>query len=654
MLPCMSFTCGMYGLQSLNPIALTLSRPFADAVRAGVGSIMCSYNQINNSYGCQNSHMLNYLLKGELDFQGFVMSDWQAQHSGVSSALAGLDMTMPGDVLFDSGSSYWGANLTIAILNGTVPQWRLDDMAVRIIAAWYYVGRDNASVPINFDSWTTDTFGNQHYFAKKGYSLINEHVDVRQEHGNLIRQIGAASTVLLKNTNKTLPLTGKEKFTAVFGDDAGDNPLGPNGCPDRGCDNGTLGMAWGSGSTNFAYLVTPETAIQNEVLSNNGVFQSITNNYAGTQILALASQASVAIVFVNADSGEGYINWDGNEGDRNNLTLWDGGDTLITNVSATCNNTILVIHSTGPVLLGNYSDNPNITAILWAGIPGEQSGNSIADVLYGRVNPGAKLPFTLARTREDYGTDLLYIPNNGEAAPQIAFTEGVFIDYRSLDKANITPVYEFGYGLSYTTFSYSNLQVTRILGMNGTYTPTTGSTAAAPTYGTVSNSSSDYQFPSNMTTIPFYIYPYLNGTDLAKAANSSGAYGDNSFVPPNSQNSSAQSLLPAGGAPGGNPELYDVLYQVRATITNTGTIPGEEVPQLYISLGGPYDPKIVLRNFERLSIQPNSAATFEADITRRDISNWDTVAQNWVISSHTKTVYVGTSSRKLPLSATLT
>ena len=627
--------------------------PFADAVRAGVGSVMCSYNQVNNSYACQNSHMLNYLLKGELGFQGFVMSDWQAQRSGVSTALAGLDMTMPGDTLFNSGQSYWGANLTVAVLNGTVPQWRVDDMVTRIIAAWYYVGRDSTSVPVNFDSWTLDTFGNEYFFAKEGYGLINDHVDVRDEHANLIRQIGSASTVLLKNTNKALPLTGKEKFTAVFGDDAGDSPLGPNGCPDRGCDNGTLGMAWGSGSANFPYLVTPETAIQNEVLSNNGVFQSITNNAAGTQILQLASQASVAIVFVNADSGEGYINWDGNEGDRNNLTLWDGGDLLVTNVSKTCNNTVVVIHSTGPVLLGNYSDNPNITAILWAGVPSEQSGNSIAEVLYGRVNPGAKLPFTLARTREDYGTDLLYKPNNGENAPQVAFTEGVFIDYRSLDKANIVPVYEFGYGLSYTTFSYSDLQVVPILGLNATYTPTTGSTSTAPTYGSVSNSSSSYQFPSNLTAVPDYIYPYLSSTDLKTAANSSSDYGDTSFVPANSQNGSAQAQLPAGGAPGGNPQLYDVLYHVTATISNTGSIPGEEVPQLYISLGGPYDPKLVLRNFERLSIQPSSSATFTADITRRDLSNWDPATQNWVISEYTKMIYVGTSSRKLLLNATL-
>lgn len=625
--------------------------PFADAVRAGVGSVMCSYQQVNNSYACQNSYILNYLLKGELGFQGFIVSDWAAQHSGVSSAIAGLDMSMPGDTVFNSDHSYWGANLTVAILNGTVPQWRLDDMVTRIMAAWYYVGRDTTSIPINFDSWTTDTYGNEFFYAKMGYGLINEHVDVRQEHGNLIREIGSASTVLLKNTGNTLPLTGEEKFTAVFGDDAGDNPLGPNGCPDRGCDNGTLAMAWGSGTANFPYLVTPETAIQNEVVGNNGVFQSITNNFAAGQIQALAGQASVAIVFANADSGEGYLDIDGNIGDRNNLTLWDNGDDLVTSVSALCNNTILVIHSTGPVLIGDYSTNPNITAILWAGIPGEQSGNSIADVLYGRVNPSAKLPFTMAKTREDYGTDILYIPNEGTGAPQTNFTEGVFIDYRSLDRTNTTPVYEFGFGLSYTKFSYSNLQIKNMRSIS-VYTPSTGLTTAAPTLGSISNDSADYLFPSNMTRIPYYIYPYLNYTDLATAANTTG-YGDNSFVNAGSQDGSPQPLIAAGGAPGGNPGLYDVLYEVTATIANTGSLGGAEVPQLYVSLGGPYDPKVVLRGFEKLSIQPNMSTTFTADITRRDISNWDTVSQDWFISNYTKTVYVGSSSRTLLLSAIL-
>lgn len=116
-------------------------------------------------------------------------------------------------------------------------------MATRILAAWYYVGRDNNTVDINFSSWTEDTFSYEHYYSGKGWGIVNEHVDPRDGHGALIRDIGARSTVLLKNVRNTLPLTGKEKLTAVFGEDAGSNELGPNGCADRGCDNGTLGMA---------------------------------------------------------------------------------------------------------------------------------------------------------------------------------------------------------------------------------------------------------------------------------------------------------------------------------------------------------------------------------------------------------------------------
>lgn len=267
--------------------------PFADAVRAGVGSIMCSYNQINNSYACGNSYSLNHLLKGELDFQGFVMTDWSAQHSGVGDALAGTDMDMPGDVAFDSGTAFWGTNLTIAVLNGTVPEWRIDDMAVRIMSAFYKVGRDRTQVPINFASWTLDTYGNEYYYAGEGYKEINQHVDVRGDHANLVREIGSASIVLLKNVDGALPLTGREKFVAVFGEDAGSNPDGVNGCSDRNCDNGTLAMGWGSGTANFPYLVTPEQAIQAEVLQNGGTFTAITDSGAtNTTVATVAAQAS--------------------------------------------------------------------------------------------------------------------------------------------------------------------------------------------------------------------------------------------------------------------------------------------------------------------------------------------------------------------------
>ncbi|KAK3654337.1 cytoskeletal protein binding [Elasticomyces elasticus] len=629
--------------------------PFADAVRAGTVSIMCSYNQINNSQACQNSYTQNYLLKNELGFQGFIMSDWAATHSGVSSALAGLDQTMPGDIAFNSGTTYFGTNLTIAVLNGTVPQWRLDDMAVRIIAAWYYVDRPGnqvADAP-NFSSWTSDTDGFRHYYQSLDYQRVNDHIDVRGNHGAEIRAQAAAGTVLLKNTG-ALPLSGKEQLTSVFGEDAAENPLGPNGCSDRGCDEGTLAMGWGSGTANFPYLVTPLEAIKAEVLSNGGSFESVTDNYAYSTIAALgrrtAQVGGACIAFGNADAGEGYITVDNNTGDRNNLTIWGDFDLLVANLTAQCNNTIVVLHTVGPVITNSFVDNPNVTAIIWAGIPGQESGNAITDILFGKVNPGGKLPFTIGSSRGEYGTEILYEPNNGNNSPQDNFEEGIFIDYRAFDKLGETPVFEFGLGLSYTTFSYSDLGVQAHSAP--AYTAPSGNTGPAPTYGTVSNITSSYVFPASIDRIWNYIYPYLNSTSLS-VSSGDPAYGINYTWPAGSYDSSSQPYVAAGGAPGGNPRLYDVLFTVTATITNTGDVVGDEVAQLYVNLGGADDAKVVLRNFDRLTIQPGATATFSADITRRDLSNWDSASQNWFISSATKTIFVGSSSRKLPLTTTL-
>ncbi|KAI1098251.1 glycoside hydrolase family 3 protein [Jackrogersella minutella] len=632
--------------------------PFVDAVRAGVGSIMCSYNQVNNSYGCQNSKTLNGLLKGELGFQGFVMSDWQAQHTGAASAVAGLDMTMPGDTLFNSGFSFWGTNLTLAVLNGTVPQYRVDDMAMRIMAAFFKVGRTvEDQIPINFDSWTRDTYANLHYAANEGYQQVNWHVDAQEDHGDLIREIGAKSTVLLKN-NGALPLN-KPKFLAVIGEDAGPNPLGPNGCSDRGCDMGTLAMAWGSGSADFPYLITPIEALQAQAVEDHTRIEAILNNSASDTIQTLVEQAgATAIVFVNADSGEGYITVDGNQGDRKNLTLWGNGDEIIKNVSSSCNNTIVVIHSVGPTLVTDWYDSPNVTAIVWAGLPGQESGRSLVDVLYGKVNPAGRTPFTWAAKREDYGADVLYDLNNGGDAPQLDFTEGVFIDYRALDRANITPIYEFGFGLSYTTFEYSDIQVEKA--SSGEYTPTTGQTAEAPSFGNYTTELEDYLFPnSSFPYIWQYIYPYVNTTSSFKDASMDPYYGQTAeeFLPAGATDSDAQTLNPAGPGledeSGGNSQLFDTLYTVTAQITNTGKIAGDEVPQLYVSLGGEDDPEILLRGFDRLTIEPGATATFTAALTRRDVSNWDVASQNWAITSSLKTVFVGPSSRKLPLKAAL-
>lgn len=549
------------------------------------------------------------------------------------------------------------ANLTIAVLNGTIPQWRLDDMAVRIMAGFFYVDLPIERDPINFSSWTTDTYGWEYYYGSQGsWVKVNEHVNVQSNHSKIIREVGARSTVLLKNSGNVLPLAGNEQLTAVFGEDAGSNPLGPNYCSDRGCDNGTLGMSWGSGSSNFPYLVTPDTALQTEVLANGGSYESVLDNWDLDTVAALARRANdvngVCLFFANADSGEGYIVVDSNMGDRNNLTLWQNADAAISAVASECNNTVLVVHSVGAVILEDYENNPNITAILWAGIPGQESGNAIADVLYGRVNPGAKLPFTIGNNRTQYGVDLLYTPNAD--VPQENYQEGVFIDYRSFDKHNNTPTYPFGFGLSYTSFEYADLRIEKLTNVSD-YVPYTGYSSAAKTFGNFSMDAADHLFPDNLedNRITYYIYPWLNDTDMASASGDAD-YGLPGFLPAGSQNGSAQLIPKAGGAPGGNPRLYDTLYRVTASVTNTGPVVGDEVAQLYISRGGPYDPVRELRGFERLrDIQPNETRTFSVDVTRRDIMSWSTLDQDWFVRNSTKTVWVGRSSRDLPLSGTL-
>ncbi|PKY04238.1 beta-glucosidase-related glycosidase [Aspergillus campestris IBT 28561] len=625
--------------------------PFADAVRAGVGAIMCSYNQINNSYGCQNSQTLNKLLKAELGFQGFVMSDWSAQHSGVGAALAGMDMSMPGDIAFNDGLSFYGTNLTIGVLNGTIPQWRVDDMAVRIMAAYYKVGRDRLHTPPNFSSWTRDEFGFEHNAVSEGaYERVNHFVDVQRDHAQIIRRVGADSVVLLKNEG-ALPLSGKEKKVSILGEDAGSNPWGANGCDDRGCDNGTLAMAWGSGTAEFPYLVTPEQAIQSQVINGRGNAFAVTDNWALDQMAKVAAQSSVALVFVNADAGEGFISVDGNNGDRKNLTLWKNGEEVIKTAAKSCNNTVVVIHSVGPVLVDEWYEHPNVTGILWAGLPGQESGNSIADVLYGRVNPGAKTPFTWGKTREAYGAPLVTKPNNGKGAPQADFTEGVFIDYRGFDQKNETPIYEFGYGLSYTTFGFSNLHVSPLKGP--AYQPASGKTGAAPKLGKTGKAS-DYQYPKGLHRVHQFIYPWLNSTDLKSSSGDPHYDRDvDEWVPEGSHDGSPQPILPAGGGAGGNPRLYEDLFRVSVTITNTGNVVGDEVPQLYVSLGGPNEPKKVLRKFERLHLAPSQQVVWSTTLSRRDLSNWDVQKQDWVITPYHKEIFVGSSSRQLPLHASL-
>ncbi|KAH8649701.1 beta-D-glucoside glucohydrolase [Tricladium varicosporioides] len=410
--------------------------PFADAIKANVTSVMCSYNKVNTTWTCESEKLLKGILKDELDFQGFVVSDWGAQHTTAGSANAGLDMTMPGDN-FSGGNILWGPQLTSAIESGEIPQSRLDDMVLRILAGWYLVGQDSSYPSVT--GWTSWNGG-------KGGP------NVQSDHKTVARAIARDGIVLLKNEKGALPLK-KPASLAIIGSDAIVNPKGANACVDRACDNGTLAMGWGSGTAEFPYLIGPYDAIKAQAtIDGTTLTTSVTDD--PTAGATAAKAAATALVFINSDAGEGYLTVEGAFGDRLNLDPWHKGNDLVAAVANTGKPTIVVVHSVGPLILEPILALPTVVAVVWAGIPGQESGNGLADILYGSSSPSGKLPYTIAKSAADYGVDVLKTDDS--------YTEGLYIDYRRFDKEAITPRYEFGFGLSYTTFAYSSLKTSSV------------------------------------------------------------------------------------------------------------------------------------------------------------------------------------------------
>ena len=198
-------------------------------------------------------------------------------------------------------------------------------------------------------------------------------------------------------------------------------------------------MGWGSGTANFPYLITPLEAIQERARQDRSSVSWFLNNWDLPGAAATALDQDVALVFVNADSGEDYLTVDGNEGDRKNLTLWVNADNLINAVAASNPNTVVVVHSVGPAILEPWIENPNVTAVLWASLPGQESGNSLVDVLYGDFNPSGRLPYTIAKAPADYSAQLI----TGGTADNIIlveYTEGLNIDYRHFDAVSASRV----------------------------------------------------------------------------------------------------------------------------------------------------------------------------------------------------------------------
>ncbi|KAI9493632.1 glycoside hydrolase superfamily [Zychaea mexicana] len=413
--------------------------PYARMVEAGLGSVMCSYNLYEDIYACENDYLLNTVLKEELSFKGFVMSDWGATHSTAPSVNAGLDMTMPGDIIMGDGLSWFGPNLTKAVEDGDVSEERVTDMAMRIAAAHFKVGQDKDFPETSLVS-----------FDRKSEPEV---IVTSDEHIKFVRDIGAASVVLLANDG-ILPVSSDDlQKIAIVGSDAAapseHGGLNEVECTDMACNDGTYVMGWGSGSVDFPYIISPTEGITNRAGDSVEVVHTY-DDWDTEAAAELASDADIAFVFAKTEAGEEYLMVDGNN-DRKNLTLWNNGDNLIQAVADANENTVVVIHSPGPILMP-WIDHENIKAVVWPGLPGQETGNSLADVLFGDVNPSGRLPYTIAKKEEDYGAHISTEYN-------IEYSEKLNIGYRHFDANDIEPLFAFGYGLSYSTFDYGKLKV---------------------------------------------------------------------------------------------------------------------------------------------------------------------------------------------------
>jgi beta-glucosidase-like glycosyl hydrolase len=220
--------------------------PFFDAVEAGAGSVMCSYQRVNEEYACESTTIIRDHLKSSstgLGFRGFVVTDWFASAAPDAAADAGVDMVMPGDLGLTGTAAATKEASDGALATGT----RLDEMATRIVAAWYKMRQDQAFLGnVSFSSWNPDDeFG---VWLDRGYvGQINFHVPANSSlHSTVARRVAAEGAVLLKNIGGALPLGDGTKKVAVFGNDAG--PIKKD-CGDFGaCEDGTLAVGWGSGS----------------------------------------------------------------------------------------------------------------------------------------------------------------------------------------------------------------------------------------------------------------------------------------------------------------------------------------------------------------------------------------------------------------------
>lgn len=287
---------------------------------------------------------------------------------------------------------------------------------------------------------------------------------------------------------------------------------------------------------------------------------------------------------------------------------------------------------------------PTVKAVLIAHLPAQEAGDSLTDILFGDYSPSGHLPYSIPVKETDYPPSLDLV---GFALGQVqdTFSEGLYIDYRYLNKNKIVPRFPFGWGLSYTSFNRT-ATITAVTPLTSK-PPVRAAKGATPTYATTIPPASEVAWPVGFTKISRYLYPYLDNPAAVTSA---------PFTYPTGYQTTPQPDPPAGGAEGGNAALWDVMYTFSVTVKNTGTVAGKSVAMLFIQY--PSDsawdtPIIQLRAFDKTAtLAAGASQTLALNVTRKDLSVWDVVSQNWVLPfSATKPFlfWVGESSANLTL-----
>ncbi len=390
---------------------------------SNASAIMCSYNRINGPYACENPYTLNEVLKRDWGFKGFVLSDWAGTHSTQAASQAGLDQEQP-------MADFFGPKLRQAVDAGTVPLSEIDDHARRVLFAEFNAG-------IVDDP------------PRKSVVEVVKGLQVAQ-------RVEEKSIVLLKNANAILPIdTTRIHSIAIIGGHADVGMISGGGSAQVDPPGGNAILPAGKGATHWQdhiwFPTPPVQALRDRLPGTKITFDSGTDLKSAA---AAARDADLAIVV-------GY-QWEAEDSDLTGLALPDNQNALIDSVAAANPHTIVVLES-GTAVTMPWLD--KVQGVLEAWYAGSAGHRALANVLTGAVNPSGKLPISFPRSEQDLPRSVIppapHRTQGGElAAPySVNYTEGAAVGYRWYDLEHKQALFAFGFGLSYTTFAYSDLQI---------------------------------------------------------------------------------------------------------------------------------------------------------------------------------------------------